>query len=253
MNIEKTENWDKYELLVQTNKGTIKLVWSDVETLAKLATLQSGLFAGSGSELSKQLFFENFPKWAQQHWDRCYNMGLFNLPNDPVVIDIGSGIAVIDLLLQKYLNSGTFYLVDKNQFEFKNGIYYSSNYPFYNNWDPVHDAIKSSQMPNEKFLIQDPEDPWPESDCISSYYSWCFHYPKDTYWQKVKQSLKVGGKLIVDVRLVKDNNVIEEISEEFKCEPIKFTYPNMLPKHIDNFETVDPNVLGYRCLWTRNY
>ena len=48
--------WNHYKLNVNTNLGKISIEWNDVETLAKYATLQSGLFAGLSDKLTKQLF-----------------------------------------------------------------------------------------------------------------------------------------------------------------------------------------------------
>jgi hypothetical protein len=244
--------WNHYKLNVNTNLGKISIEWNDVETLAKYATLQSGLFAGSSDKLTKQLFFENFEKWAQKQWSWTEQLGGFDLPDNPTVLDIGSGISLLDLLLYSYVKNPTFYLVDKDKMEFKRGIYYSKNYPYYNSWGPVEDAITTSKFDNNKFIIQDPSVEWPKTDCISSYYSWCFHYPFETYWSRVQNSLKIGGKLILDVRLIEDENIIEIISKSFNCEPKVFEYPNALPEWIDNFKSSKSSVLGYRCVWIRN-
>lgn len=244
--------WDHYTLTVETDKGPISVKWKNVEELAKYATLQSGIFGGVSDRLTKQTFFDHFKSWSQREWDRRVKMQSFELTPSPTIIDVGSGIAVIDLLLYSYIPNSKFYLIDKDTVEFEKNIYFSDNYPFYNQWAPVHDAIESSNFDSNRFVIQGPDDDWPESDCITSYYSWCFHYPKETYWNKTLNSLKVGGKLILDVRYTKDRNVVEEISESFKCKPIIFEYANTIPKWIDDYQNGDPGVLGHRCVWTRN-
>lgn len=246
------QDWNHYTLEITTDKGPISVKWKNVEELAKYATLQSGLFGGVSDKLTKQTFFDHFQNWSQREWDRRFKMQSFNLADSPTIIDIGSGVAVIDLLLYSYLPNSKFYLIDKDAVEFVRDIYYSKDYPFYNQWGPVIDAIESSGFDSSRFAMQGPEDPWPEADCITSYYSWCFHYPKEVYWQKTLDSLKVGGKLILDVRYLKDKNTVEEISNEFKCDPIIFEYANTIPKWIDDFKDSDPGVLGHRCVWTRN-
>jgi hypothetical protein len=75
------------------------------------------------------------------------------------------------------------------------------------------------------------------------------HYPKEKYWSKVKNTLKPGGKLIVDVRKLKDRNTVEEISDELKCIPKKHEFKNTIVDWIDNNED---ETLGYRCVWTNN-
>jgi hypothetical protein len=244
--------WDHYTLTIDTDKGPVSVKWKNVEELAKYATLQSGIFGGVSDRLTKQTFFNYFQNWSQREWDRRFKMQCFQLNDNPTIIDVGSGIAVVDLLLYRYLPTSKFYLVDKDAVEFERNIFFSENYPFYNQWAPVRDAIDASEFDASRFVMQGPDAVWPESDCITSYYSWCFHYPKETYWQKTLDSLKIGGKLILDIRYLKNKDVVGEISEEFKCDPIVFEYANTIPKWIDDFKDADPSILGHRCVWTRN-
>jgi hypothetical protein len=242
----------QYQLIVNSDRGPLKIKWNDLNALAEYATLQSGLFGGAAEVITKELFFSKFPDWSQRQWDHRHSLGATNLPDNSVIIDVGSGIAVQDLLLHIYLPNSTVYLLDKNQSEFKQGIYYSENYPFYNSWGPVLDAINSSEFDKDRFQFLDPTDAWPEADCITSYYSWCFHYPKETYWNKCLESLKLGGKLVLDVRLIHDRDIVAEISDEFGSMPSVFEYINTIPKWIDNYQGPDPTILGHRCVWTRN-
>jgi phosphopantetheinyl transferase len=74
------------------------------------------------------------------------------------------------------------------------------------------------------------------------------HYPKDVYWDRIKQRLKPNGKLIVDIRKLKDKNIVEEISDEFKSNPKMHRYEHTVVKWIDDNQD---DTLGYRCVWTR--
>jgi SAM-dependent methyltransferase len=243
------QDWNLYNLAVNSDKGSLSLWWEDVETLAKYTTLQSGIF-GVARPFSKQVFFETFPKFYQNMWDITYRLGGFDLPNNAVVIDIGSGVGIIDLLLAKYLPEAKIYLIDKQELNNQPGVYYTDNYFFYNSWKPTLDCINRTDGLNDKITLMAPEDAWPESaDCITSYFSWCMHYPKEKYWSKVKNTLKPGGKLIVDVRKLKDRNTVEEISDELKCIPKKHEFKNTIVDWIDNNED---ETLGHRCVWTNN-
>jgi hypothetical protein len=118
---EFTADWNKYELKVNTDRGVLRVKWNDANNLAMWSNMQAGLYLQEQNSL--QTFYENFPRWYQMFWDARFNQGLFNLKDDAVIVDIGSGVAVIDLLLASYLPNSKFYLVDKEGFEFQKGIY----------------------------------------------------------------------------------------------------------------------------------
>jgi len=244
-----SKDWETYILSIDTDKkGPISIRWNDVDNMAKLSTMQSGLF-GIDREFSKQAFYELFPNFYKNLWKITEILGGFELPEDAVIIDIGSGIGVMDLLLSQYLPKSKFYLVDKNEMNLVSNVFYSTNYFFYNSWEPVLNCIETTNIDPKRFKLNNPEDDWPEQvDCISSYFSWCMHYPKETYWNRVKETLKPGGKLILDIRNLSDRNVIEEISDEIKSYPRTFEFKNTVAKWIDNAGT---DILGHRCVWTR--
>jgi hypothetical protein len=120
------EDWNKYELKVNTDRGVLRVKWNDANNLALWSNMQAGLYLQEQNSL--QTFYENFHRWYQMFWDARFNQGLFNLADDAVIVDVGSGVAVIDLLLSSYLPKSKFYLVDKEGFEFQKGVYYDKNY-----------------------------------------------------------------------------------------------------------------------------
>jgi len=247
--LHKTEYYH-YKLKIDSNKGPLELKWSAVEDLLYWNTIQSGLFL-KGPGISLQLFFESFPEFNQYFWKQREELGVFDLPSNAKIIDIGCGTSVVDMLLAAYLPGSTFWLIDKEGWTFEEMVYYSETYPNYHSWDPVRDCINTTGFKKERFHLQSPTDQFPkEVDCIMSSFSWCFHYPKEKYWNTVLESLKIGGKLMLDVRLLEDRNIIDEISDEFGFEAKKIPIP-AIPKHIDSFPNKD-NITGYRCLWIRN-
>ena len=244
-------DWWKYKLSIETDKGPMVINWSDANELARWSNIQAGLYI-KGEKSTLQTFYELFPKWYQMWWDRRRDQRLFELPNDAVIVDIGSGVAVQDLLLAKYLPESSYTLVDKEGFEFKRGVFYETDYPEYNSWGPVVDAIKTSGINPDRFTMQGPDDEWPdEVDAVTSYLSYCWHYPKELYWQKVLDHLKVGGKFYADVRLLEDRDVMGEISEDLKSEPITTHEFGKIPRHIDNKASPDPKIYGYSAVWIR--
>ena len=224
-----TNEWNKYELKVDTDRGPIVVKWNDANTLALWANIQAGLYLQKTNSL--QTFYEYFPRWYQMFWDARFKQGVFDLADDAVILDIGSGVAVVDLLLASYLPKSKFYLLD-----------------------PVVDAISTSGLDQNRFVFLSPENAWPaQIDVITSYFSYCFHYPKEKYWTNILSSLKIGGKLILDVRMLADRDVVEEITEDMKCQPTIQWFDSKLPSHVDNMPSPKEGMpVGGRFIWTRN-
>ncbi len=248
----------EYTLKIITDKGLSVVKWSDVDDLARYANLQSGFYLQSEQSFSRDLLLSNFTYWNQTFWNQRQNQGMLNYPSGSKILDIGAGMSVIDLLLYNYIPNSEFYLLDNEELNSdfaKLGprkICYSEQYPYYNSWDPVKDAIKTSEFDSKRFFFLNSIDQVKEPvDVITSYLSWCFHYPKDVYWTSVFELLKNKGKLIVDVRPLHDRDIIGEISESMKSEPIKFAFPKV-PTYVDNFNGPDKDIVGYRCMWVKN-
>lgn len=246
-----TNDWNKYRLNVDTDRGTLTVNWSDANNLALWSNIQAGLYLQDTNSL--QTFYEHFPRWYQMFWDARFKQGLFDLADDSVILDIGCGVAVIDLLLAQYLPQSKFYLLDKEGFSFRPGVYYDATYPEYNSWAPVRDAINATELDTNRFTMITPDNPWPDQvDVVTSYLSYCWHYPKDTYWNRVMSTLKIGGKLILDVRSLSDRDVVGEITEDMKSEPVAHWFDIKLPAHIDNMPAPAEGMpLGGRFMWTR--
>jgi hypothetical protein len=241
---------------VNSNKGPLKVKWSNVEQLAKFANLQSGFYFSSDKNYTSKLLNEKFANWNQYFWDQRFSQGIFNLNPNTQIIDIGAGVSVIDLLLYSYIPNSKFYLVDQEQTILddletqlpKNP--YALDYPAYHMWETVLDAINTSEFDSSRFSFLSPNDAFPENvDVITSYFSWCLHYPKEVYWEKAVNSLKKGGMMVLDVRPIHGKDVIEEISEELKSVPVKHAFPIV---NIDSYIPVEENISCYRCVWIKN-
>lgn len=246
-----THDWNKYKLKIDSDRGDLIIKWNDANNLALWSNIQAGLYLQDINSL--QTFYEHFPKWYQMFWNSRFKQGLFDLEENSKILDIGCGVAVIDLLLAQYIPQSKFYLLDKEGFSFKKGIYYDNDYPEYNSWEPVRDAIDATGLDPNRFDFISPSDPWPEQvDVITSYLSYCWHYPKEIYWDRVMSSLRIGGKLILDVRSLADRNVIDEISKDMNSEPNAYWFEVKLPKHIDNMPAPEEGMpVGGRFMWTR--
>jgi SAM-dependent methyltransferase len=250
-------------LNINSKRGQLTIQWSDQDTLIHYAAMQAGCYHVDISNVNwyspdrfVPLHQAHFKHWNQERWSQRENMEVFDIPDGAKIVDIGCGVSITDLLLYSYIPNSVFYLVDKDD-EWPDNLHpatvsYTESHPHYNSWNPVLDAIETSKFNRERFNMLSPNDSLPEdTDLIMSSYSWCFHYPKETYWQKVRDSLKTGGKLFLDVRLLQDRNMIQEINEEFKSLPTLIPIPES-PAYLDNPPTLIPGVVGYRCLWIKN-
>lgn len=249
---EYIKDWTKYTLSIESSRGSLEVKWSNVNDVAQWANMHNGLYL-QNQPSSLQLFFEHFKDWNQKFWTQREMQGAFNLPDDAKIIDIGAGTAVVDFLLASYLPESKFWLIDKEGFGFKHGINYAVDYPCYHDWSPVRDAIITTGFDKDRFTLMSPENLWPaEVDCVTSYFSWGWHYPIETYWDKVMSSLRIGGKLILDIRRLPNRDVINEISEKLGSDAVLFPFDNKLPEHVDSLPNPEPDKpLGHRALWIR--
>lgn len=245
-------DWNTYTLVVQSDRGPLTIKWSDPSDLAKYLAIQDGGYIQVKHTL--QNFYECFPGWEQYNWDSRFDQGIYNLPDNAVIIDIGAGMSVTDLLISQYLPNSKFYLVDKEEVVVGKNIWYDSDYPFYNSWSPLLDGIRTTDIDPSRFTLLSPESNFPKQvDCITSYLSYCWHYPKEVYWDRVMESLKIGGKLVLDVRHLIDRDVVDEISQDLHSTPTVQYFPNLMPLSIDDYPTPDPNKpCGGRYMWVRN-
>jgi hypothetical protein len=246
-----------YKLSINTNRNTLDVHWSNINNLAKYANIQAGHYLDPSCSFTADLLEKKFREWHQMFWDIEQEHGMLNFPDNSVFVDIGSGIGVKDLLLYSYVPNSKFYLIDSEGWDeafavsIPPNICYSNDYPIYNSWAPTKDAIATSNFDSSRFVIQDPSMEFPDADVVFSQLSWCFHYPKETYWDRVMSCLKTGGQLQLDVRILADRDIIGEISEELKSKPIERKFPK-IPDFVDNYPIVDPAHTWSRCGWIKN-
>jgi len=240
------------QININTNDSQLSLSWTNIKELRKWSRMQLGE-AYFPVTLTDDEFMSLFEKRIQNNWNRiALNI---DITKPKKIVDIGSGVSTPDLLASKFNPDAEFFLVDKAEFtRHTNGIYYQDVHGHYNSWSVVEDCINSSGLDRNKFNFLDPNDNFPtDVDLILSTFSWCWHYPKETYWNKVMSSLKVGGHLLVDVLNLPDRDVVKEISYEFNSIPTIVSRMKM-DLHLDHFKghlTVKDGHYGGLYLWTR--
>lgn len=251
------KSWNDYDLTVDSDRGPLTIKWKNLQPLAANWLMQTGGWMKSTSLSS---FFQFFPMWCKWQWWQHSQRGLYNLPDNPKIIDIGAGNSVLDLLLHRYHPGSEFFLVDRKNFikpQSSPQFPSDENPCWQHSWTVVEDAISSSNLDKSKFHFLDINDEWPqEVDMITSYLAWCMHFPKEIYWERVLKSLKIGGRLIVDINIEWEEEYLEEISNVLNCRytiitslPVKSILNKHLPATQINRDNL--NIAGYRCSWTR--
>jgi len=201
-----------HSIKINTDRGVLELNYSNYVNLRKYVEIQILHLR----TLKEEEFHKELSTTLQRHWDRKVELGFFNF-NEPVrVLDIGSGVGFLDLLLSKYLNNGSkFYLVDESRFN-PVPTQFKSTESFYNEWSVFEDLIEHSSISRNDFTLLSTTDDWPEAlNAIMSNHSYMFHYPKELYWDKVLKVLASNNcRLAFDVLNIKDRDVVNEITEE---------------------------------------
>jgi SAM-dependent methyltransferase len=135
-------------------------------------------------------------------------------------LDIGAGVGGINVLLSEHYNHKIqLHLLDKSAVN--KSIYYGfeDKTAFYNSLTLAHNLIAGSGVPSENITLHEVGDvknsPFKEKayDLITSFISWGYHYPIDTYLDDVKRSLSPEGALIVDLRV--DGEELQILQRDF--------------------------------------
>jgi len=154
------------------------------------------------------------------------------------ILDIGCGLATIDVALSEKSKNATYYLLDKSQdidtARKFNG--FNKEYVFYNNMDLLDQFCKNN-IQNNSYVIVDADEIKnvdKKLDLIISLLSCGWHYSINTYLDYIKYNLKEDGQLIIDVRNGTDETLLYDT----------FHNVNRLYNHAEKRH--DGGIVGYR-------
>ena len=108
-----------------------------------------------------------------------------------------------------------------------------------------------------RFIFLDPADDWcTDADVVMSVFSWCWEFPFEAYAEKLSKSLKIGGTLILEIRIPPDlRDVPSQISELMGGPPIFLRGKNVESLATENqskkFNLNSNNEYGGLYVWTR--
>ena len=119
------------------------------------------------------------------------------------IMDIGCGLGIINILLNKFYNDKTnFYLLDKNRIDKKIKYGFSSNYESYNDLNETRRILLENNISERCLFLFDVEkDIQIDSkiDLVISLKSMGYHYPFETYLQLLKKCCNESTIFIFDV------------------------------------------------------
>lgn len=240
-----------YKLKIETlKKGTIELEFTDFKRIARVLGIQTGVYFGYINEDDLDQFLSVVSSNLTKRFQERERLGVFDdLNENSVIVDIGAGTGWFSIAMSKYIGGGQFIMVDKH--EWTTGYartQWDSKYHFYNDWSVYDDLAENSGVDKSCFIKAAPEDQWPEDiDLIFSGYSYLWHYPKETYWDRIS---KTSANLVFDI-LNKENSM-QQINDDlgFACEYI--VKPSILwHMWMDTLELDENGSPGKCCYWRR--
>jgi SAM-dependent methyltransferase len=141
-------------------------------------------------------------------------------PQTKSILDIGCGIAALDIFLDKLTSPEKIFLLDKTQVEERVWYNFNEKGAFYNSLELAKETLTLNGVnPSKVELITAPDDGLipidaDSIDVIISTISWGFHYPIKLYIESVHNLLRSDGVLIVDIR--KDSGGFDELIKLFE-------------------------------------
>lgn len=127
------------------------------------------------------------------------------------ILDIGCGLATIDIALSRKTKGATYYLLDKTEVIDTSRKFngFNKEYTFYNNMDLLREFVETNIAGNEVVIVNAGEHAKLDKKytLILSLLSCGWHYSINNYLDYIKFTLAENGQLIIDVR----NNTEESI------------------------------------------
>jgi len=169
------------------------------------------------SKISKRRVAKRY----QEDMEKEFEMIKKFLPKEcSALLDIGCGVAGIDVLLGKHYekNDIKIFLLDKTKIEKKVWYGFRQSGAFYNSLPIAKKVLLGNGINDKNVVLLETNDRNEihidgKVDLVLSLISWGFHYPVETYLDRVYDMLSEGGSLIIDIR--KSSDGVDKVSEKF--------------------------------------
>lgn len=170
-------------------------------------------------ELKYHLFKQGIKREFSDDIREDYKMLSPHLPlNASSILDIGCGVAGIDILLYNHYKRAKIYLLDKSIID--DTIHYGYEHcgSYYNSLTVAKQFLEDNGAHKSDIHLQEATRHNDitfrgKFDIIISLLSCGFHYPLNTYIDQMYDKLNPGGVLIIDIR--KDTNAEVQLLEMF--------------------------------------
>jgi len=137
------------------------------------------------------------------------------------ILDIGCGLAAIDILLYRRYSAAAapdLYLADYDTTTARVHYGFGSSPAVYNSLTVAHDLLLGNGVGADSIHFIRPEDisqskQLPRFSLVISTLAWGFHFPVDVYAQAVSNVMEDEAKLIIDIRAGTDG--IEQLKRCF--------------------------------------
>ena len=136
------------------------------------------------------------------------------------IMDIGCGLGIIDIYLNRFFNNPNFFLLDKNRIDKKIKYGFSDNYESYNDLTETKNILLNNKFKNSCIKLFNVENKIiinKKIDLVISLKSMGYNYPLEIYLNLFKKCCSKNTIFIFDVNEKYYNkNVIEKYFKNFK-------------------------------------
>jgi len=150
-------------------------------------------------------FFQNqkLDESVQNLFEKEYETIKNFLPSNALnILDIGCGLAILDIFLAQNYEKPNFFLIDKNKVDLKIKYGFSKNYESYNNLNETKKILLANNILDEQIFLKNAEekiDINKKMDLVLSIKSMAFHYPLENYLDLLKRVCTKNTEFIFDI------------------------------------------------------
>lgn len=165
-------------------------------------------------------FFQNqkLDESVQNLFEKEYETIKNFLPsNASNILDIGCGLAILDIFLAQNYEKPNFFLIDKNKVDLKIKYGFSKNYESYNNLNETKKILLANNILDEQIFLNNAEekiDINKKMDLVLSIKSMAFHYPLENYLDLLKRVCTKNTEFIFDIST--ERYQLDSLSEYFE-------------------------------------
>lgn len=147
-------------------------------------------------------------------------------PEADNILDIGCGLAAIDVLLYRYFSNPSppdLYLADFEETSYRLDYRFGQSPARYNSLNVARELLVNNGIPPHASHFINPDQivrahDLPRFNLVISTLAWGFHFPVDTYAPAVSKLIAEEGRIILDIR--RDSDGIEQLEKLFQVDHI---------------------------------